>query len=239
MLLEDIRRSIGFTMRLLRRPKLWLTLAALYAVPILNIAALGYFARVAAEASQEPPPLRPLSRAFVLGLRVLTVMLAYGLLAIAVAALTLIVAFSNPVSVVSTYGPHGEASVALVAILFTVALLGMPVALAVAARRGVEAALNPMNSWRIIFNIGLGEYLAYLAAALSLRLLMLMLAAAIALPMLIWSEPTAWGTFEAPEATVRLAMLIPLILAEPPMEIFLWRWSGLIVEWGEGITEGS
>jgi len=239
VLLENIRRSIGFTIRLLRRPKLWLLLAALYAVPILNIVALGYFARVAAETSQELPPLRPLGRAFVLGLRVLAVMLVYGLVAIVVAAFTLLIAFSNPVSVVSTYGPYGEVSVALVAILFTVALLGMPVALAVAARHDIAAALNPMNSWRIIFNIGLGEYLAYLAAALSLRLLTLILVTVVLMPILVWSVPTAGGTFEAPEATVRLAMLIPLILAEPPMESFLWRWGGLIVEQGEGVTKGG
>jgi len=219
MPLSNMSEAQKFAAQLLRKPKLWLLLAVLNVIPVLNILALGYFARVAAEMTQEPPSLRPLSKTFVLGLKVLAVMLIYGILLVVLLVLLLGLPFAL-VAAHELYGnPFAVAYIALAAALLAVVLLaalGVPIALVLAARRGVLAALNPTNSWRIIRRVGIGEYIAYVIVAASLGLLSLLPA-------------TGAATF-GPAGYV--ALLLLLILAMPLIGVFLWRWGGLIVERG-------
>jgi len=223
--LSNIRKAQSFASQLMHRPKLWLALAVLDLVPILNVAALGYYARVAAEGGQGLPSLRPLGRSFVLGLKVLAVMAAYGIL-------TFLVAFFLSIGILSatslgTYGhvaaynPLIELYAFLLAMLLAIAILvalGTPIALVLVAKHGVLAALNPANSWRIIRRAGLGEYLAYVAVGLSIGLATLFLPA------------TATSLFGV---VGYLITLVLLILVEPIIGVFLWRWGGLIVEQSE------
>jgi len=218
--LENARKAWELAARLPGRPKLWLALAALSPVPILNILALGYFARVAAEETQDLPPLRPLGRTLVLGLKVLAVAFAYGALAVAATALVLFAALSalppGARVFLAAYGGLLLGLAALLAALVLLALfaaLGVPVALIIAARRGVLAALNPANSWRVIRRAGLGEYLAYLAATALFGLSSLLPAAGAAL----------FG------AAGYVALLLLFLLAAPVIGVFLWRWGGLMV----------
>jgi len=224
-----MREAQRLAAQLLRKPKLWLALALLDLVPILNIAVLGYYARVAVEGGQGLPALRPLGRSFVLGLKVLAVMIAYGFLALLVAILVLIGTLSaTPLGAyghTALYNPLVELYAFLLAALFAVAIfaaLGIPIALVLTAKRGVLAALNPVNSWRIIRRVGLGEYLAYFVVGLSIELAMMFLPA------------TAISLFGVAGYLATLALLIA---AAPPIGVFLWRWGGLIVEQGEGAVQ--
>jgi len=229
MTLEHMREAQKLAVQLLHKPKLWLVLAVLGLVPILNIAALGYYARVAVEGGQGLPALRPLDRSLLLGLKVLAVMIAYGFLALLVAILVLIGMLSaTPLGTygyAAAYSPLVELYVFLLAVLLAVAIfvaLGIPIALVLAAKRGVLVALNPVNSWRVIRKVGLGEYLAYFVVGLSIELATLFLPA------------TAISLFGV---TGYLATLALLIAAAPPIGVFLWRWGGLIVEQGEGAVQ--
>jgi len=204
-----LRESVSYALQLRRRPLLWLVLAALGVVPLLNLVAVGYYARVAAEMPQTLPPLRPIGRALVLGLKAAAVMLIYGFFTYLAAMSTLGVVYfaagwRNPSLIL--------AMPALMA-AFAVAL-GVPVALVVAVRRGVVAALNPANSWRIIRRAGVGEYLAYAATAL------LFTAASLYLPIL--------ALVIGPAALAAVA--VALTLAGPLMGLALWRWGGHIVQ---------
>jgi len=219
MPLSNMSEARKFAAQLLRRPKLWLLLAALNIIPVLDILALGYFARVAAEVPQEPPPLRPLGRTFVLGLKVLAVMLVYGTLIAVVAVLAAIPIYSVAVQtehgLLPIYDPLAELFIAITIVIFAMALLaalGVPIALIVAARRGVLAALNPLNSWRIIRKAGIGEYVAYLVVVLSFALLSFLPATGAALLGLAGYATT----------------LIVLVLVAPVVEAFLWYWGGLM-----------
>jgi len=225
MSLDNMRKAQSLAFQLVRRPKLWLALAVLDLVPILNILALGYYARVAAEGGQGLPALRPLGRSSVLGLKVLTVMVAYGFLALLVAILVLIGALSaTPLGTyghMALYNPLVELYVFLLAALLAVvifAALGIPIALVLTAKHGVLAALNPINSWRVIRKAGLGEYLAYFVVGLSIELAMMFLPA------------TAISLFGA---AGYLTTLVLLILIAPFIGVFVWRWGGLIVEQAE------
>jgi len=227
---DNVGKAQNFAAKLLHRPKLWLLLAALNIIPLVNILALGYFARVAAELPQEPPPLRPLSRAFVLGLKVLATLLAYGILVIIIAVLVAVAALSATAPVayepLPIYDRPTELLIATAAIILAVALLavlGVPIALIVVARRGVLAALNPINSWRVIRRASIGEYLAYLVVIASFGLLSLL-----------------------PEKVVALfglagyvVALVALILVAPLIEAFLWYWGGLIVQSAETGRQAS
>jgi len=181
MPLGNMSEAQKFAAQLLRKPKLWLLLAVLNVIPVLDILVLGYFARVAAEVTQEPPPLRPLGRTFVLGLKVLAVMLIYGMLLIVLLVLLLGMSFAIVAAPNGLYSnPLAVAYTALAAALLAIvllAVLGVPIAPVLAARRGVLAALNPANSWHIIRRAGVGEYIAYVIVATSLGLLSLLPAA--------------------------------------------------------------
>jgi len=220
-----MREAQRLVVHLLRKPKLWLTLAVLDLVPILNVATLGYYARVAAEGGQGLPSLRPLGRSFVLGLKVLAVMIAYGLLVLLVALfLSIGILSATPLGTyghVAAHNPLIELYAFLLAMLLAIAIsvaLGAPIALVLAAKRGVLAALNPANSWRIIRRAGLGEYLTYVVVGLSIELTMLFLPA------------TATSLFGVAGHLTTLALLIA---ATPLIGVFLWRWGGLIVEQAE------
>jgi len=223
MSFENLGKAQNFASQLLRRPRLWLTLAVLNIVPILNLIALGYFARVAAELQQEPPTLRPLGRAFVLGLKVLAVMFVYGILTIIIAVFAAIAMFSATAPTEPLiYDPLAGLLIAIIAVvlaLVLLALLGVPIALIVTARRGVLAALNPLNSWRVIRRAGIGEYIVYLVVILSFALVSFLPTTAVALFGLAGY----------------VAILIALILAAPLMEVFLWYWGGLMVQKAESI----
>jgi len=67
---QHLRESARYAARLARRPLLWLLLAALNLVPIAGFIALGYYARAAVVSTSDLPPLKPLGRAFVLGVKV-------------------------------------------------------------------------------------------------------------------------------------------------------------------------
>jgi len=204
-----LRESVRYALQLRRRPLLWLALAALGVVPLVNLVAVGYYARVAAEMPEKLPTLRPLGRAFVLGLKVATALLVYGFF--------LYLAAMSTLGVLHYAAGWGDPSLILLVPLLVAAFavaLGVPVALVVAVRRGVIAALNPANSWRIIRRAGVGEYLAYAATALSLAL------AGLYLPILaLLISPAALA-----------AAAVALIVASPLMGLTLWRWGGHILQ---------
>jgi len=207
-----LRESVSYALQLRRRPLLWLALAALGAVPLLNLVAVGYYARAAADMPQTLPTLRPIGRALVLGLKAAAVMLIYGFFMYLAAMSTLGVVYfaagwRNPSLILAV--PALMASLAVA--------LGVPVALVVAVKRGVTAALNPANSWRIIRRAGVGEYLAYAATAL------LFTAAGLYLPLLALLIGLA----------ALLAVAVALTLAGPLMGLALWRWGGHIVQTGQ------
>jgi len=223
--LDNARNAWELATQLPRRPKLWLALAALSPVPVLNILVLGYLARVAAEETQDPPPLRPLGRTFVLGLKVLAVALAYSALAAFVALLALAAALSAlPPGARAFLAAYGGLLLELAALLTALILLmlfaalGVPVALVIAARRGVRAALNPVNSWRVIRRAGIGEYLAYLAAVALFGLSSLLPGVGAAV----------FG------AAGYVALLLLFLLIAPVAGAFLWHWGGLMVGRAEG-----
>jgi len=225
MTLEHMREAQKLAVQLLHKPKLWLVLAVLGLVPILNIAALGYYARVAVEGGQGLPALRPLGRSLVLGLKILAILLVYGFLALLVVIFVLIgILSATPLGAyghVVAYSPLIELYTFLLAVLLAVVIfvaLGVPIALVLAAKRGVLAALNPINSWRIIRRAGIGEYLTYVVVELSIELTMLFLPA------------TATSLFGVAGYLTTLALLIA---ATPLIGVFLWRWGGLIVEQAE------
>jgi len=222
---DNMSEAQRFAVRLLHKPKLWLLLAVLNIIPVLNILALGYFARVAAELPQEPPTLRPLGRAFVLGLKVLATTLVYGILTIITTVFAVIAMFSAAMPVaLPVYDSSVELLIAIVAVALAVvllAVLGVPIALIVAARHGVLAALSPLNSWRIIRRVGLGEYSAYLIVTLSFTLLSFLPATATVLFGLAGY----------------VVALIALVLAAPLVEALLWYWGGLIVQRAESAGE--
>jgi len=215
MPLSDAIDAMDFAWQLLYRPKLWFILAVLNAIPILNLIALGYFARVAAELPEEPPPLRPLGRAFILGLKVLVVALAYGILLFIIAAVIGAAAFFT-----SLLSPSAELLIVAAAVATAVVLLaalGVPIALIIAARRGVLVALNPVNSWRTIRRAGIVDYLAYLAAMVLIGLLSI-------LPTILLAHLDFSGY---------IISSIVLFLAAPLIGAFLWYWGGLIVQRAE------
>lgn len=222
---DNMSEAQRFAVRLLHKPKLWLLLAVLNVMPVLNILALGYFARIAAELPQEPLPLRPLGRTFILGLKVLVTMFVYGILTIIVAVSVTVAVFSAAVpTALPVYNPTADLLIAVAAVTFAIvliAVLGVPVALIVTARHGVLAALNPLNSWRIIRKVGIGEYLTYLLVILSFGLLSFLPSTAIVLLGLAGY----------------VAVLIALVLAAPFVEAFLWYWGGLIVQRTESADE--
>jgi len=206
---EHLRESVRYALQLRCRPLLWLALAALGAVPLVNLVAVGYYARVAAEMPQTLPPLRPLGRPLVLGLKAAAVMLVYGFFFYLAAMSTLgtlyfAAGWSNPSLILAVP--------VLMAIL--AAALGVPIALVVAVKRGVTTALNPANSWRIIRRAGVGEYLAYAATALLFTL------AGLYLPIL--------ALVISPAAL--LAVAVALTIASPLMGLTLWRWGGHILQ---------
>jgi len=203
-----LRESLRYALQLRRRPLLWLALAALGAVPLVNLLAVGYYARAAAEMPQTLPTLRPIGRALVLGLKAAAVLLIYG--------------FFFHLAAMSTLGVLYYAAgwrdpsliLAVPALMAALAVaLGVPVALVVAVRRGVAAALNPANSWRIIRRAGVGEYLAYAATALSLAL------AGLYLPLL--------ALLISPAALVATA--VAMVAASPLIGLAMWRWGGHIL----------
>jgi len=204
-----LKESVRYALQLRRRPLLWLALAALSAVPLLNLVAVGYYARVAAEMSQTPPALRPLGRAFVLGLKAAAALLIYGFFMYLAAMSTLgtlyfAAGWSNPSLILAVP--------VLMAVLAVA--LGVPIALVVAVKRGVTTALNPANSWRIIRRVGVGEYLAYAATALLFTL------AGLYLPILALLIGLA----------ALLAVAVALAIASPLMGLTLWRWGGHILQ---------
>jgi len=207
-----LRESVSYALQLRRRPLLWLALAALGAVPLLNLVAVGYYARAAAEMPQTLPTLRPIGRALALGLKAAAVMLIYGFF-------TYLAAMSTLGVVYFAAGWRNPSLILLVpALMAALAVaLGVPVALVVAVKRGVTAALNPANSWRIIRRAGVGEYLAYAATALTFAL------AGLLLPIL--------ALVISPAAL--LAVAVALTLAGPLMGLALWRWGGHIVQTGQ------
>jgi len=184
-------------------------LAALGAVPLVNLVAVGYYARAAAEMPQTLPTLRPLGRALVLGLKAAAALLVYGFFTYLAAMSTLgtlyfAAGWSNPALILAVPALMAALAVAL----------GVPVALVVAVRRGVVVALNPANSWRIIRRAGVGEYLAYAATALLFTL------AGLYLPLI--------ALVISPAAL--LAVAVALIFASPLMGLTLWRWGGHILQ---------
>jgi len=220
---RHISESARYAARLARRPLLWLLLAALNLVPIANFIALGYYARAAS--AGDLPPLRPLGRAFVLGVKVFAVLLAYGFIIFFAAMYAFVAVMQAAQSM-----PLDERLLAAFTALFgTVALLalalGVPVALPAAARYGAAKALNPAHNWRIIRAVGLAEYLAFSTATalFSATELFLYIAAALAgLPGLV-------------------ATLVALILAAPLVYLMLWKWAGLMLDATEqrtGAPEG-
>ena len=214
---QHIRESACYAALLARRPLLWLLLAALNLVPIANFIALGYYARAAS--AGDLPPLRPLRRAFVLGVKIFAVLLAYGFIIFFAAMYAYIaVILAAPQSM-----PLADRLLAAFAALFgTAALLalalGVPVALPAAARYGAAKALNPAHSWRIIRGAGLAEYLAFSAAAALLS---------VADELLLY---VAWALAGLPGL---VATLIAVILAAPLIYLMLWKWAGLILEMAE------
>jgi len=226
MSLDNMRKAQSLAFQLVRRPKLWLALAVLDLVPILNILALGYYARAAVEGGQNLPALRPLSRSLVFGLKILAILLVYGFLTLLVTIFVLIgILSATPLGAyghVVAYSPLIELYTFLLAVLLAIVIfvvLGVPIALVLAARRGVLAALNPINSWRIIRRAGLGEYLTYVVVGLSIELTMLFL------PAMATSLFGVAG---------HLATLALLTVVAPLIGVFMWRWGGLIVERSEG-----
>jgi len=204
-----LRESVRYALQLRRRPLLWLALAALGAVPLLNLLAVGYYARAAAEMPQTLPTLRPLSRALVLGLKAAAVLLIYGFFLD-------LAAMSTLGALYYAAGWRDPSLILLVPVLMAVlaVALGVPVAFVVAVRQGVAAAFNPANSWRLIRRVGVGEYLAYAATALSFTL------AGLYLPILaLLISPAALA-----------ASAVALILASPLMGLTLWRWGGRILQ---------
>jgi len=215
---QHIRESACYAALLARRPLLWLLLAALNLVPIANFIALGYYARAAS--AGDLPPLRPLGRAFVLGVKIFAVLLAYGFIIFFAAMYAYIAVILATQSM-----PLADRLLAAFAALFgTAALLalalGVPVALPAAARYGAAKALNPAHNWRIIRAAGLAEYLAFSATAALIGGAELLLYVAAAL-----TSPAA-----------ELAVLVALILAAPPMYLMLWKWAGLILDAAEQRT---
>jgi len=213
---QHIRESARYAARLARRPLLWLLLAALNLVPIANFIALGYYARAASAGDLQP--LRPLRRAFVLGVKIFAVLLAYGFIIFFAAMYAYIaVILAAPQST-----PLADRLLAAFAALFgTAALLalalGVPAALPTAARYGAAKALNPAHNWRIIRAAGLAEYFAFFATAALIGGAELLLYVAAAL-----TSPAA-----------ELAVLVAPILAAPPIYLMLWKWAGLILDAAE------
>jgi len=203
-----LRVSVLYALQLRRRPLLWLALAALGAVPLLNLVAVGYYARAAADMPQTLPTLRPIGRALALGLKAAAVLLIYGFF-------TYLAAMSTLGVVYFAAGWRDPSLIFLVpALMAALAVaLGVPVALVVVVRRGVIAALNPANSWRIIREAGVGEYLAYAATALTFAL------AGLLLPILALLIGLA----------ALAVMAVALILASPLIGFTLWRWGGHIL----------
>jgi len=216
---RHLSESARFAARLARRPLLWLLLAALGLIPIAGFIALGYYARAAS--AGDLPPLRPLRRAFVLGVKIFAVLLAYGFIIFFAAMYAYIaVILAAPQST-----PLANRLLAAFAALFgTAALLalalGVPAALPAAARYGAAKALNPAHNWRIIRAAGLAEYLAFSATAALIGGAELFLYVAAAL-----TSPAA-----------ELAVLVALILAAPPMYLMLWKWAGLMLDAAEQRT---
>jgi len=216
---RHLSEAARYAALLARRPLLWLLLAALNLVPIANFIALGYYARAAS--AGDLPPLRPLRRAFVLGVKIFAVLLAYGFIIFFAAMYAYIaVILAAPQST-----PLADRLLAAFAALFgTAALLalalGVPVALPAAARYGAAKALNPAHNWRIIRAAGLAEYLAFSATAALIGGAELLLYVAAAL-----TSPAA-----------ELAVLVALILAAPPMYLMLWKWAGLMLDAAEQRT---
>jgi len=207
-----LRESASYALQLRRRPLLWLALAALGAVPLVNLVAVGYYARVAADMPQTLPPLRPLGRALVLGLKAAAVMLIYGFFMYLAAMSTLGVVYFA----VGWRNPSLILAVPALMAAFAVAL-GVPVAFVVAVRQGVVATLNPANSWRIIRRAGVGEYLAYATTALLFAL------AGLYFPLLALLIGLA----------ALAATAVALTFASPLMGLTLWRWGGRIVQIGQ------
>jgi len=212
---QHIRESARYAARLARRPLLWLLLAALGLIPIAGFIALGYYARAASTSGL--PPLRPLRRAFALGVKVFAVLLAYGFIIFFAA----MYAFVAVVQAAQSMPLVDRLLAAFAALFGTAALLalalGVPVALPAAARYGAAKALNPANNWRIIRAVNLAEYLAFSAATalFSAAELLLYVAAALAgLPGLV-------------------ATLVALILAAPLIYLMLWKWAGLMLDAAE------
>jgi len=204
-----LRESVRYALQLRRRPLLWLVLAALGAVPLLNLVAVGYYAKAAAEMPQTLPALRPISRALVLGLKAAAVLLVYGFF--------LYLAAMSTLGALYYAAGWGDPSLILLVPLLVAAFavaLGVPVALVVAVRRGVAAALNPANSWRIIRRAGVGEYLAYATTALLFTL------AGLYLPIL--------ALLISPAAL--LAVAVAMVAASPLIGLAMWRWGGHILQ---------
>jgi len=217
---QHISESARYAARLARRPLLWLLLAALGLIPIASFIALGYYARAATVSASDLPPLRPLGRAFVLGVKVFAVLLVYGFIIFFAA----MYAFVAVVQAAQSMSPDERLLAAFAALFGTAALLalalGVPVALPAAARYGAAKALNPAHNWRIIRAVGLAEYLAFSAATalFSATELLLYVAAVLAgLPSLV-------------------ATLVVLILAAPLVYLMLWKWAGLILDAAEQRT---
>jgi len=204
-----LRESASYALQLRRRPLLWLALAALGAVPLVNLVAVGYYARVAAEMPEELPTLRPLGRALVLGLKAAAALLIYGFF-------LYLAAMSTLGTLYFAAGWRDPSLILLVPLLMaTLAVaLGVPIALVVAVKRGVTTALNPANSWRIIRRVGVGEYLAYAATALLFTL------AGLYLPIL--------ALLISPAAL--LAVAVAMVAASPLIGLAMWRWGGHIVQ---------
>jgi len=216
---QHVRESARYAARLARRPFLWLLLAALNLVPIAGFIALGYYARAAVASTSDLPPLRPLGRAFVLGVKIFAVLLAYGFIIFFAA----MYAFVAVIQATQSMPPDERLLAAFAALFGTAALLalalGVPVALPAAARYGAAKALNPANNWRIIRAAGLAEYLAFSLAVTIFAVddLLIYVAALAGLPGVI-------------------AVLIVLILTAPLVYLMLWKWGGLILDAAEQRT---
>jgi len=221
---QHIRESARHAARLARRPLLWLLLAALNLVPIAGFIALGYYARAAS--AGDLPPLRPLGRAFVLGVKIFAVLIVYGFIILFAA----MYAFGAVMQTAQSMPLADRLLAAFAALFGTAALLalalGVPVALSAAARYGAAKALNPAHNWRIIRGASLAEYLAFSAAAALLS---------VVDELLLY---VAWALAGLPGL---VATLIAVILAAPLIYLMLWKWGGLILDTAEqrtGAPEG-
>ncbi len=164
--IEDIfSRAIEYTKQIVKYPARWLLLGVIYIVPILNFIALGYLAEVIRRKrdDMEIPPLSPLGKKFIDGLKIIVVILIYMIptIVLTVVLLTSVITSMMPLALAlhTMIIPVFTAALPAIVLSFAILLWVFAAILHMIKKDELSKAFAITEIADVIKKIGAGKYL--------------------------------------------------------------------------------